>query len=137
MRVLYIVSKQWKFEKEDDTKYRNLYWDEIIHYGELPDDVVTVCDDFSDAIKYFEGCSGRPSVYRTLIFNKPYLVFDSLENFKMSQSTFRPFNVRWHYRRARDDNYSVYKLVKQLTAPEFIQYCKDNGLDIQTTTGGE
>lgn len=136
MRVLYTARKQWRLEKEGATNYRNLYWDETLHYGELPEDTVITHDNFSDAIKYFEGCSGLPQVYRSLIFDKPYLMFSSLDNIKMSKSTFRPFSVRWHYKRARDDNYSVHELLQKLTVPEFIQYCKDNCQDLQDVIGG-
>lgn len=136
MRVLYTSRKQWKLSKECDAKYRNLYEDTVLCYGELPENAVTTYDDFSDAIEYFEGHSMRPWVQRSLIFNKPRLVFDLFENIRMSKSTFRPFDVRWYYKRAQDDSYSVHDLLQKLTVPEFIQYCKDNGLNLQSIVGG-
>lgn len=136
MRVLYKVSRQWKFKYEDDSEYRNFHRGSALYYGEMPEDKVSIFEDFSDAIECYENFSVYPRVKRTLLSGRTYLAFDPMEDFKMTKLRFRPFNVRRHYERVRDDNYTVDMLIKELNIVEFIQFCKDKCLDPKIAAGG-
>lgn len=109
----------------------NFYTSSAIHYGEMPTDEKKVITDFFEAYNNYAILGIKAD--ETLFNHKPYLYFrygfDLM--YRVYPKDFESMIINTVYTET-NDNYTFKELSEKLSAEEFLEWLKDNGVDLKS-----
>ena len=109
----------------------NFYTSSAIHYGEMPTDEKKVITDFFEAYNNYAILGIEAD--ETLFKHKPYLFFryDFNLSCRVDPKDFESMIINTVYTET-NDNYTFKELADRLPAEEFLEWLKDNGVDLKS-----
>lgn len=128
------MNKLYKITYEvflNDTKlWDNCLLNSRLHYGEIPKLDSVKCTDFEEVWNERTICCSKKV---TFFFKKRYIlgnvdVWGS--HIRISEKDFKSYQIIDSLEVYKDNNFSVKELARLLSATDFVNWCKDHGLNI-------
>lgn len=116
-------NEEWQIAKS----FSNLcYKDE----NSVPEDIIVDFHDFDTAFEYLKTHHCYVAYNdMTLIRKKPLICYHCYpDEYVLERESFKPFKQKCTFEEVTD--FSFYTLMKYLSADDFVEYCKDKGLNI-------
>lgn len=124
MKAIYRKTTENYFNDELVDHHTSFNW----HYGEFPEEIV-----LKEFIVFEEFYKEYGHENKTLFGHKPYVLCASLTSDvtfgKIGRNDFKSYKVIDRYKKI-DFLITINDLVERLSAEDFIEYCKDHGLNV-------